>query len=176
MGGVTLSDCARNALLYINTEALVFRVSSGLIAESWQSDEDMPETLHPVAISDVAHDGTKPGPRRDHDESREALESTPHVPHVDPTSTPQVGTKLALSRHQVEILRKCNEDSLLVDLMVITGRSDRTKFRDQVLNPLISAGFIEMTVPDKPRSSKQRYRTTAAGRAVLESPAKETHS
>jgi len=50
--------------------------------------------------------------------------------------TPQAGTKLALSRHQVEILHKCREDSMLVELMAITGRSDRTKFRHQVLNPL----------------------------------------
>jgi predicted transcriptional regulator len=58
--------------------------------------------------------------------------------------------------------------------MVITGCSDRTKFKHQVLNPLIEAGFIEMTVPDKPRSSKQRYRTTPAGRAFIENAEKET--
>jgi ATP-dependent DNA helicase RecG len=57
--------------------------------------------------------------------------------------------------------------------MVNTGRSDRTKFRNQVLKPLIEAGFIEMTVPDKPRSSKQRYRTTSAARMVLENAEKE---
>ncbi|MFH1931751.1 MAG: ATP-binding protein, partial [Pseudomonadota bacterium] len=52
---------------------------------------------------------------------------------MEEPKTTQVGTKLALSRHQVEILHKCREDSLLVDLLVITGRSDRTKFRDQVI-------------------------------------------
>ena len=57
--------------------------------------------------------------------------------------------------------------------MALAGRTNRTKFRDQVLNPLIEAGFIEMTVPDKPRSSKQRYRTTPAGRAFLENAEKE---
>ena len=55
----------------------------------------------------------------------------------------------------------------LVDLMGITGRSDRTKFRHQVLNPLLEAGLIEMTIPDKPRSSKQRYRLTERGRRIL---------
>jgi ATP-dependent DNA helicase RecG len=38
---------------------------------------------------------------------------------------------------------------------------------DQVLAPLLDAGLIEMTIPDKPRSSKQRYRTTEAGRRRL---------
>jgi len=79
----------------------------------------------------------------------------------------QVGTKSALSRHQVEILEKCREETGLVDLIAITGRSDRTKFRQQVLNPLLAQGLIEMTIPDKPRSSKQKYRLTAAGRAAL---------
>ncbi len=91
---------------------------------------------------------------------------------LEPT-IPQVGTKSAPSRHQVEILRKCSEDSMLVDLMVLTGRSDRTKFRNQVLKPLLKAGLIEMTVPEKPNSSKQRYRTTLAGCAVLENAEKE---
>ncbi len=77
--------------------------------------------------------------------------------------------KSALSRHQVEILHKCREDSMLVELMAITGRSDRTKFRHQVLNPLQEAGLVEMTIPDKPRSSKQRYRLTEKGREWLDS-------
>ena len=79
----------------------------------------------------------------------------------------EVGTKLALSRHQVEILRKCKEHTVLLNLMVVTGRSDRTKFRRQVLNPLLEEGLIEMTIPDKPRSSKQKYRLTKKGRRVL---------
>ena len=78
-----------------------------------------------------------------------------------------VGTKLALSRHQVEILRKCQESKAMVHLILVTGRSDRTKFRDQVLNPLIEAGLIEMTIPDKPHSSLQKYRLTAKGRTLL---------
>ena len=51
--------------------------------------------------------------------------------------------------------------------MESAGRSDRTKFRHQVLDPLIAAGLLEMTIPDKPRSSKQRYRLTERGRQYL---------
>ena len=81
--------------------------------------------------------------------------------------TAQVGTKLALSQHQVDVLSNCLENSELYKLMSIVGRSDRTKFRHQVLNPLITAGLIEMTIPDKPRSSKQKYRITENGRTWL---------
>jgi ATP-dependent DNA helicase RecG len=79
------------------------------------------------------------------------------------------GTKLALSRHQVEILHNCLNEKALLDLMTITGRSDRTKFRHQVLNPLIEMQFIEMTMPDKPRSSKQKYRLTEKGKKMVQS-------
>jgi len=83
------------------------------------------------------------------------------------SSRHQVGTKSALSRHQVEILLKCVEESTLVNLITITGRSDRTKFRTQVLQPLLELGLIEMTVPDKPNSRLQKYRITAEGQQYL---------
>jgi predicted HTH transcriptional regulator len=79
----------------------------------------------------------------------------------------QVSTKLALSRHQVEILRKCVEEGAITDLMDIAERSDRTKFRHQVLAPLLEDGLLEMTIPDKPTSSKQKYRLTANGAEIL---------
>ncbi|MFH0967580.1 MAG: transcriptional regulator [Methanobacteriota archaeon] len=52
-------------------------------------------------------------------------------------------------------------------MLSILGRSDRTKFRKNVLMPLIQDGLIEMTNPDKPRSQHQRYRTTPAGKEML---------
>jgi hypothetical protein len=56
--------------------------------------------------------------------------------------------------------------------MAVTERTDRTKFRHQVLNPLLAEGLIEMTIPDKPRSSSQKYRLTGKGRAWLEARGK----
>ena len=53
--------------------------------------------------------------------------------------------------------------------MEIAGRSNRTKFRNQVLGPLLAAGLLEATIPEKPRSSRQRYRLTDQGRALLAS-------
>lgn len=78
-----------------------------------------------------------------------------------------VGTKLALSGHQVKILEKCTEETALVDLMAIAKRTDRTKFRHQVLQPLLRDGLIEMTLPDKPRSSSQKYRITEKGKRSI---------
>lgn len=73
----------------------------------------------------------------------------------------------APSRHQVEILRKCLDNTAIGGLMEITGRTDRTKLRNQILKPLLDAGLLEMTLPDKPNSRLQKYRTTPAGAMLL---------
>ena len=81
--------------------------------------------------------------------------------------TPELRTMSGLSRNQVKILYKVKEDQGITELMAVIGRKNRTKFRDQVLRPLINTGLVEMTIPDKPRSSKQKYRLTLAGEKVL---------
>lgn len=80
----------------------------------------------------------------------------------------QAGTKSGLSRDQVEILVKCRAERALTELMKVAGRTNRTKFRDQVLRPLLDGELIEMTIPDKPRSSQQKYRLTEKGLNVCE--------
>ena len=46
------------------------------------------------------------------------------------------------------------------------GLQDRMYFARSYLKPAIDAGLLEMTIPDKPNSRLQRYRLTAAGRAL----------
>jgi len=48
------------------------------------------------------------------------------------------------------------------------GLSDREHFSKEYLQPALTSGLVEMTIPDKPRSSKQKYRLTALGEKVLE--------
>jgi ATP-dependent DNA helicase RecG len=86
---------------------------------------------------------------------------------VDVIEGDQVGTMLGLSREQVQTLNILSEERFVKELMAEVGRTNRTKFRDQVLNPLIKNKLVEMTIPDKPRSSKQKYRLTDKGREVL---------
>jgi len=55
----------------------------------------------------------------------------------------------------------------MTELMNMTGRTDCTKFRNQVLNPLLKKGLLEMTVPEKPTSGNQKYRITSKGRNLI---------
>ncbi|HAV45335.1 MAG TPA: hypothetical protein DCX44_08615 [Halomonas sp.] len=84
-----------------------------------------------------------------------------------PDVTDQVGTKQGLSKEQVDLLQTCVEEAPITRLMNVAGRSNRTKFRAAVLNPLLDSGLIEMTQPDSPRSPTQKYRLTALGKQIL---------
>ena len=52
-------------------------------------------------------------------------------------------------------------------LQELLDLKDDEHFRKSYLLPALQAGLIEMTIPDKPRSSKQRYRLTPAGSEYL---------
>lgn len=56
------------------------------------------------------------------------------------------------------------------ELQAALGLSHEEHFRNAYLLPAIEAGLIEMTIPDKPRSSKQRYRLTDRGRKFVADP------
>jgi ATP-dependent DNA helicase RecG len=40
-------------------------------------------------------------------------------------------------------------------------------FRKAYILPALQEGLIEMTIPDKPRSRKQRYRITEKGKRII---------
>jgi len=93
----------------------------------------------------------------------------------------EVSTKLALSRHpvtpevtphvtpEVRFLRTLSGEMTRQQLQITLELKDDEHFRKTYLLPALQAGLIEMTIPDKPRSSKQKYCLTAKGRALLDS-------
>lgn len=83
---------------------------------------------------------------------------TPHVtPQVAPQVTPQVVTVLETAMQPVSA----------DDLQRAAGLKDRVHFLRSYLQPLLKHGWLERTIPDKPRSRMQRYRTTTAGLAAV---------
>ncbi|MFW5931115.1 MAG: helix-turn-helix domain-containing protein [Desulfosalsimonas sp.] len=84
---------------------------------------------------------------------------TPEVtPEVAPEVTPEV--KSLLSVLQGDMTRK--------EIMTALGLKDQKHFRQRYQQPGIALGIIEMTIPDKPKSSKQKYRLTSKGKKILE--------
>ena len=112
----------------------------------------------------------------------------PSTPQVTGQVTGQVGTKsgpswahdeahepLSIVEHR--LLKECtDEPQNTPNLLNTFGYKTRPGGFKVALNRLLALGFLEMTIPDKPRSKKQRYRTTPAGRAVLQNAEKETQS
>lgn len=81
-------------------------------------------------------------------------------------SRDQVGTKLGLSAEQHRMLAQMVDEHDIATLMEWVGRSNRSKFREAVLAPLLALDIVAMTIPEKPNSSKQRYRLTEQGKAL----------
>ena len=70
----------------------------------------------------------------------------------------QVGIKSVLNFDQFNGLDNIMGEMSLKELMSLLKRTERTKFKGQILNPLIKADLVEPTIPDKPTSLKQKYR------------------
>ena len=71
-----------------------------------------------------------------------------------------LGTKKGLSKDHLKILRNCKNESSAIELMKILNRSNKSKFKNVIINPLVEKGFFELTNPDKPKSPTQKYRLT----------------
>jgi ATP-dependent DNA helicase RecG len=59
------------------------------------------------------------------------------------------------------------------ELQQALGLKDTKHFRKAYLLPALASELVEMTLPDKPQSSKQGYRLTALGRQWLQQQAQE---
>ena len=72
-----------------------------------------------------------------------------------------LGTKKGLSQDHLKILRNCKNESSANELMKILNRTNKSKFKNVIINPLVENGFFELTNPDKPKSPTQKYRQTS---------------
>ena len=70
------------------------------------------------------------------------------------------GTKQGLSRDHLKILKKCKDESTALELMKILKRTNKSKFKNTIINPLIDQNFLELTIPESRKSPSQKYRVT----------------
>jgi ATP-dependent DNA helicase RecG len=76
------------------------------------------------------------------------------VLEATPQATPQAeGDRITQNLKYCVIPRSREE------IQTFLGLKDREYVRKEILDPLISAGKLELTIPDKPHSPKQKYQT-----------------
>ena len=80
---------------------------------------------------------------------------------VEVESTEQV--RVQVSEQVQRLLDALENDTLTTkELMDRLGLKHRPTFRKNYLLPSMELGLVEMTIPDKPNSSRQKYRRKAA--------------
>ncbi|AHE98084.1 Fic family protein [Thioalkalivibrio paradoxus] len=94
------------------------------------------------------------------------------TPQVSPQATPQVTPQATGEVERLVAVLK--GEMKRAEIQEVLGLKDRKHFQEKYLRPALDAGFVEMTIPDKPLSSRQKYRLTVPGQALLKtSQAKE---
>ena len=92
----------------------------------------------------------------------------PPTPEVTPQVTGEVTGEVTDQVHpQLIVLEAIFGEMSRQEIQQALGLKHEDHFRNAYLIPTLQAGLIERTIPDKPRSSKQRYRVTPAGRRYL---------
>ena len=126
----------------------------------------------PIIRAAMARNGSPP-PKFSTDEGRTyflvELPVHPDMRGVQAQVTDQVTDQV---RRLLSLLAK--RPMTAAEIMRGLKMTHRPIVRDNYLHPALQAGVIEMTIPDKPRSSKQHYRLTPAGRAVLDTSNNES--
>ena len=72
-----------------------------------------------------------------------------------------LGTKKGLSQDHLKTLQNCKNESSAIDLIKILNRTNKSKFKNTIINPLVENGFLELTNPNKLKSPTQKYRLTS---------------
>ena len=68
----------------------------------------------------------------------------------------------------VQVLHKSKKEMTRNELQKALKLENRGHFLQEYLQPALDRGLIEMTLPDRPTSKKQKYRLTELGRSVAE--------
>ena len=81
---------------------------------------------------------------------------------VAPEATPEVAPEV------VQVVLALQEELSRTGLQQALDLEDEKHFRKAYLSPALDSGLVEMTRPETPRSSTQRYRRTRLGLRWLE--------
>ncbi len=87
------------------------------------------------------------------------------------SSPPALTCSESLGEEATQILRLCMEPKKRSEIFAALKLANQTKNFKLHIQPLLESGYLELTIPDKPRSKNQKYQTTRTGMELLPSPA-----
>lgn len=91
-------------------------------------------------------------------------ESWQKVPGWSEKGTKFLGKK---GLYLMQLLVICLEPASMDEMLVFLKYNNRSSFRDRYILPLLGEGLIERTIPEKPSSKFQRYKTSLKGKLLL---------
>ena len=69
-----------------------------------------------------------------------------------------------LTNKQKDILNFCSVPRTASEIMDRLGISNQTRNRERHIMPLVTAGYLQLTNPDNPKASNQKYKRTSMGK------------
>ena len=66
--------------------------------------------------------------------------------------------KVSLSNKQRDIVNFCSVPRTTAEIMERLGLSNQTKNRERYITSLVAAGYLQMTNPENPTASNQKYK------------------
>jgi ATP-dependent DNA helicase RecG len=171
-GQVTMTDAkavsglngpeARRLLESLEVQVLLQPVESGLCYELTEhlkdrftptGDQDLVTDQVTTRHTDLVSAGT----------TKTGIESDQVSREKQNLVTDQVRSLRKLSETQWHIVTLCDVPRSATELMDELGLTHRTFFRRKHLRPLLEGGVVQMTNPDNPQASNQKYVLTEAG-------------
>ena len=80
------------------------------------------------------------------------------VQDSDTRLRPSDTKKVSLSNKQRDIVNFCSVPRTTAEIMERLGLSNQTKNRERYITSLVAAGYLQMTNPDNPTASNQKYK------------------
>ena len=93
-------------------------------------------------------------------------ESVPSLSQVCLKSVSSWNTRATLTL-VAKTLEEVIEPKTMRELLDLMGQTNRSRYMNLVVRPLIEMGYVTMTIPDQPNSSRQQYVLTPAGMQLL---------
>lgn len=92
------------------------------------------------------------------EESNQVEEKSNQVQDSDTRLRHSDTKKVSLSNKQRDIVNFCSVPRTTAEIMERLGLSNQTKNRERYITSLVAAGYLQMTNPDNPTASNQKYK------------------